>query len=129
MLLRLEDYRKPEISRLGGCWDAYIRMRGLREFYEQLRARIAVSSELTKRPYGDSEFEVHDPNAYVLVFRRNYRLNARVRFSRPCKKPYPERGRKVDSGEIPNPLCQGHASGTIHSLDVQELPNARRALA
>jgi catechol 2,3-dioxygenase-like lactoylglutathione lyase family enzyme len=68
MLLRLEGYRKPEISRPGGCWDAYIRMRGLREFYEQVRARIAVSSELTKRPYGDSEFEVRDPNAYVLVF-------------------------------------------------------------
>jgi hypothetical protein len=37
ILLRLEGYRKPEISRPGGCWDAYIRMRGLREFYEQVR--------------------------------------------------------------------------------------------
>jgi hypothetical protein len=43
-------------------------MSGLREFYEQVRAKIAVSSELTKRPYGDSEFEVRDPNAYLLVF-------------------------------------------------------------
>jgi hypothetical protein len=68
MLLRLEGYRKPEISRPGGCWDAYIRMRGLREFYEQVRAKIVVSSELTRRPYGDSEFEVRDPNGYVLVF-------------------------------------------------------------
>jgi catechol 2,3-dioxygenase-like lactoylglutathione lyase family enzyme len=68
MLLRLEGYRKPEISRPGGCWDAYIRMRGLREFYDHVRSKIAVSSELTKRPYGDSEFEVRDPNAYVLVF-------------------------------------------------------------
>ena len=68
MLLRLESYRKPEISRPGGCWDAYIRISGLREFYEHVRAKIAVSSELTKRPYGDSEFEVCDPNGYVLVF-------------------------------------------------------------
>ncbi len=68
MLLKLEGYRKPEISCPGGCWDAYIRMSGLREFYEQVRAKIAVSSELTRRPYGDSEFEVRDPNSYVLVF-------------------------------------------------------------
>ncbi len=75
MLLRLEGCRKSEISRPGACWDAYIRMKGLCEFYEQVRAKIAVSSELTKRPYGDSEFEVRDPNGYVLVF-GDYRLNA-----------------------------------------------------
>lgn len=68
MLLRLDGYRKPEVSRPNGCWDAYIRVSGLREFYEEIRAKNAVSSELTKRPYGDSEFEVRDPNGYVLVF-------------------------------------------------------------
>jgi len=68
MLLRQEGYRKPEITRAGGVWDAYVRVRGLRELYDSVRAKIAVSSELTKRPYGDSEFEVRDPNGYVLVF-------------------------------------------------------------
>lgn len=68
MLLRFEGYCRPEISRPGGSWDAYIRMRGVREFYEKVRVKIAVSNELTKRPYGDWEFEVRDPNAYVLVF-------------------------------------------------------------
>ena len=68
MLLRQEGYRKPEITRSGGVWDAYVRVRGLRELYDAVRAKIAVSSELTKRPYGDSEFEVRDPNGYVLVF-------------------------------------------------------------
>ncbi|MGC2109810.1 MAG: hypothetical protein WA655_09850 [Candidatus Korobacteraceae bacterium] len=40
----------------------------MREFYEEVRQRIPVKSELVKRPYGDSEFEVADPNGYVLVF-------------------------------------------------------------
>ena len=68
MLLRQEGYRKPHVDRAGGVWDAYIRISGLREFYDQVRSRIPVKSELTKRPYGDSEFEVEDPNGYVLVF-------------------------------------------------------------
>lgn len=68
MLLRQEGYRRPEVSRTGGVWDAYIRVRGLRELYDHVRAKITVSSEWTKRSYGDSEFEVRDPNGYVLVF-------------------------------------------------------------
>jgi Glyoxalase/Bleomycin resistance protein/Dioxygenase superfamily len=68
MLLRLEGYRKPEVVRPGGVWDAYIRMEGLLEFHEKVRKKISLKSELTKRPYGDSEFEVADPNGYVLVF-------------------------------------------------------------
>jgi hypothetical protein len=68
MLLRQEGYRKPEITRPGGVWDAYIRMQGLVEFCNELRARVPLKSDLTKRPYGDTEFEVMDPNGYVLVF-------------------------------------------------------------
>jgi len=68
MLLRQEGYRKPQVERVGGVWDAYVRIKGLREFYDQVRTRITLKSELTKRPYGDSEFEVEDPNGYVLVF-------------------------------------------------------------
>jgi len=40
----------------------------LLEFHDAVRSKIALSSELTKRPYGDTEFEVRDPNGYVLVF-------------------------------------------------------------
>jgi len=68
MLLRLEGHKKPEVVRAGGVWDAYIRMEGVRQFYEEVRKKIAMKSELTKRPYGDSEFEIVDPNGYVLVF-------------------------------------------------------------
>ena len=68
MLLRQEGYRKPEITRPGGVWDVYIRMQGLIEYYNEVRAKIPLKSDLTKRPYGDTEFEVTDPNGYVLVF-------------------------------------------------------------
>lgn len=68
MLLRHEDYRRPEITRAGGVWDAYIRMNGLVAFYDEVRARVPLKNDLTKRPYGDTEFEVMDPNGYVLVF-------------------------------------------------------------
>lgn len=68
ILLRQEGYRKPEVQREGGGWDAYIRTEGLRELYEDVGQKVSLKSDLTKRPYGDSEFELEDPNGYVLVF-------------------------------------------------------------
>jgi catechol 2,3-dioxygenase-like lactoylglutathione lyase family enzyme len=68
MLLSQEGYCKPEVTRPGGVWDAYIRMRGLVGFCNDVRAKIPLKGDLTKRPYGDTEFEVMDPNGYVLVF-------------------------------------------------------------
>jgi hypothetical protein len=70
MLLRLAGYRKPDLSSLRpeGLWDAYIRMDGVAAFYETVRGRDFIHGPLVKRPYGDWEFEVRDPNGYVLVF-------------------------------------------------------------
>jgi len=70
MLLRIEGYEKPDMSklRLSGCWDAYIRMSGVQAFYELLRGQPFIRMPLTKQRYGDSEFEVIDPNGYILVF-------------------------------------------------------------
>ena len=68
MLLRLEGYQKPGISRTGGVWDAYIRMQGVHEFYEAVRQKVPIQLELVQQSYGDWEFEVRDPNGYVLVF-------------------------------------------------------------
>ena len=68
MLLRQPGYKKEEIVRTGGAWDAYIRMDGVRQFCDEVRSRIALKTELTRQTYGDWEFEVRDPNGYVLVF-------------------------------------------------------------
>lgn len=68
MLLRLEGYHKPTVERPTGHWDAYIRMQGVRDFYDAVRQTTPVKTELVERPYGDCEFEIVDPNGYVLVF-------------------------------------------------------------
>jgi hypothetical protein len=70
MLQRIEGYQKPDIYNLRGCgvWDAYIRTQGVKELYEAVKERVEILRPLQKQPYGDSEFEVKDPNGYVLVF-------------------------------------------------------------
>jgi catechol 2,3-dioxygenase-like lactoylglutathione lyase family enzyme len=70
MLQRLEGYEKPELyqRRPGGVWDAYIRMEGVKEFYESVRDQVEITRHLERMPYAQWEFEIRDPNGYVLVF-------------------------------------------------------------
>ena len=70
MLLGLAGYQKPDLSaqRPEGLWDAYVRMSGVHEFYRSLESQPFIKMPLTKQAYGDWEFEVRDPNGYVLVF-------------------------------------------------------------
>jgi catechol 2,3-dioxygenase-like lactoylglutathione lyase family enzyme len=70
MLLNLADYEKPDLAALrpDGLWDAYIRMSGVRDLYETVEGKPFVRMTLTKQSYGDLEFEVRDPNGYILVF-------------------------------------------------------------
>jgi catechol 2,3-dioxygenase-like lactoylglutathione lyase family enzyme len=70
MLLSLPGYEKPDLSarRPEGLWDAYVRMGGVHALYESVRGAAFVQMSLRRQPYGDWEFEVRDPNGYVLVF-------------------------------------------------------------
>jgi len=71
MLQRVENYQKPDLydrRGRGGVWDAYIRMKGIRELYEQLKSRVEIIKPLELQFYGDWQFEVRDLNGYVLVF-------------------------------------------------------------
>jgi uncharacterized glyoxalase superfamily protein PhnB len=70
MLQRLARYQKPDVYGLrpGGVWNAYIRICGVHLLYEQVRNQRFVKMPLKQQPYGDWEFEVLDPNGYVLVF-------------------------------------------------------------
>jgi predicted enzyme related to lactoylglutathione lyase len=70
MLQRIEGYEKPDLyeRRLGGVWDAYIRVTGVKELYDAVRNYVEVIKPLHQQPYGAWEFEVKDPNGYVLVF-------------------------------------------------------------
>jgi catechol 2,3-dioxygenase-like lactoylglutathione lyase family enzyme len=70
MLLRLPGYRKPALAaeRPGGVWDVYFRTNGVSALYETVRGKPFIKMQLRRQTYGDWEFEVQDPNGYVLVF-------------------------------------------------------------
>jgi uncharacterized glyoxalase superfamily protein PhnB len=70
MFQRIEGYQKPDLyqRRSGGVWDAYIRMEGVKEFYEAVKDKVEIRMPLRKQGYGDWEFEVKDPDGYILVF-------------------------------------------------------------
>jgi len=70
MLLSLPGYEKPDLSarRPAGLWDAYVRTTGVQALYEVVRAESFVRMPLKLQPYGNWEFEVRDPNGYILVF-------------------------------------------------------------
>lgn len=70
MLQLIENYQKPDVYglRAGGVWDAYIRTAGVKELYEAVKNEVTIVKPLRQQPYGAWEFEVSDPNGYVLVF-------------------------------------------------------------
>lgn len=70
MLLSLPGYEKPDLraKRPAGLWDAYIRLDGVRAAYERVAGQPFILSPLVLRPYHNWEFEVRDPNGYILVF-------------------------------------------------------------
>jgi catechol 2,3-dioxygenase-like lactoylglutathione lyase family enzyme len=70
MFQRIDGYEKPDLYHLRsvGVWDAYIRMEGGKEFYEAIKDQVEIQLPLRKQGYGDWEFEVKDPNGYILVF-------------------------------------------------------------
>jgi uncharacterized glyoxalase superfamily protein PhnB len=69
-LQRVEGYQKPDLynQRPGGVWDAYIRVEGVRDLFESVRGEATIVTPLRRQPYGNWEFEVQDPNGYILVF-------------------------------------------------------------
>ena len=70
MLQRIENYQRPDVYGLreGGVWDAYIRTAGVRELYDAVKDEVTIVKSLRRQPYGAWEFEVRDPNGYLLVF-------------------------------------------------------------
>lgn len=70
MLQRLAGYEKPDFyaQRNGGVWDVYVRVSGVRGYYEAVREKVEIVKPLRRQPYGAWEFEVKDRNGYILVF-------------------------------------------------------------
>jgi uncharacterized glyoxalase superfamily protein PhnB len=71
MLQHHHGYRKPALyeKREGGVWNVYLRIQGVRPWYEALSGRddVKMLEPLCRQPYGQTEFVIEDPNGYVLV--------------------------------------------------------------
>lgn len=70
MLQRIKGYEKPDLynSRPGGVWNAYFRIEGVQDLFESVKDEATIVKPLRLQPYGSWEFEVRDPNGYLLVF-------------------------------------------------------------
>lgn len=59
----------PQVSRQnGGSLLLYIKMKGIRKFFEQVKDQVTVLTGLEKTFYGATEFSIVDINQYMLTF-------------------------------------------------------------
>jgi uncharacterized glyoxalase superfamily protein PhnB len=59
----------PEISRTnGGSLLLYIKLKGIRPFFELIKEQVTIVKGLETTFYGATEFSVKDNNGYVLTF-------------------------------------------------------------
>jgi hypothetical protein len=69
VLQRSPGYVRPDLQALrpGGVWDAYLRVGDLGNLYQELIGKGAIWSKMRRQVYGMFEFDVRDPNGYLLV--------------------------------------------------------------
>ena len=59
----------PQVSRQnGGSLLLYLKMKGIRKFFEQVKDQVTVLTGLEKTFYGATEFSIVDINQYMLTF-------------------------------------------------------------
>jgi uncharacterized glyoxalase superfamily protein PhnB len=51
------------------CWDAYVWVEDADALYHEFRTRgVEIAREIENQPYGCRDFDVRDPDGYVLCF-------------------------------------------------------------
>ncbi|RKR82176.1 putative glyoxalase superfamily protein PhnB [Mucilaginibacter gracilis] len=59
----------PEVTRTdGGSLLLYIKLKGIRDFFETIKDKVTILKGLEKTFYGATEFSIKDINGYVLTF-------------------------------------------------------------
>lgn len=59
----------PDVKRTnGGSLILYIKLKGIKTFYESLRSKVEIVQDLHTTFYGATEFAVKDCNDYILTF-------------------------------------------------------------
>jgi uncharacterized glyoxalase superfamily protein PhnB len=71
-LQQQDGYVKPDdpAARERGAWNVYIETSDVARLFEEFsqRADVNIIRGLCEQEYGNTEFDVMDPNGYVLVF-------------------------------------------------------------
>ena len=52
----------------GGGNTMYVRMTGVEEYHELVKARTRIVVPFVRQPYGMTEFAVSDPDGYIIFF-------------------------------------------------------------
>jgi catechol 2,3-dioxygenase-like lactoylglutathione lyase family enzyme len=69
MLQVVPGYEKPDLDLIRpGVWNAYLYVTEVDALYERIRDKVKVRRAPCDEPYRMREFEIADPNGYVLVF-------------------------------------------------------------
>lgn len=69
MLQVVPGYEKPDLDpRRPGVWNAYLYVTEVDALFERIRDKVKVRRAPCDEPYRMREFEIADPNGYVLVF-------------------------------------------------------------
>jgi uncharacterized glyoxalase superfamily protein PhnB len=59
----------PDVSRNpGGSLLLYVKLKGIRSFFERVKGSVTILQGLEKTFYGATEFSVKDINGYILTF-------------------------------------------------------------
>ena len=71
-LQQLDGYQRPDHygERDGGVWNVYLETVGVQELFATLsqRSDVTLVQTLHRQPYHQTEFEIRDPDGYLLVF-------------------------------------------------------------
>ncbi|OJJ20401.1 bleomycin resistance family protein [marine bacterium AO1-C] len=66
-----EEFAPLQNQTLGGGLSFYVRVNGVKEWYERLQNKATIINELRESTYGMTEFSIQDLNGFVLTFAEN----------------------------------------------------------
>ncbi|HAS41991.1 MAG TPA: bleomycin resistance family protein [Microscillaceae bacterium] len=66
-----EEFAPLQNQSLGGGLSFYVRVTGVKEWYERLQNKVTIVNELRESAYGMTEFSIQDLNGFVLTFAEN----------------------------------------------------------
>lgn len=64
-----KEYLILKEKEMSGAFSLFIRMKGIREFYDEVKSNdVSIISDLKRTYYGTEEFAIQDCNGFILTF-------------------------------------------------------------